>query len=219
MARKTLSSKNEYPERFEKVRGLSLRYILSNNATDPKKPGILFFHGFSFSLDDWRKVGILDRVVDGGYRFLALDLPSGKSSKSDHVTFQKVAEYIPMLDEFLEKVSFSSVKLVLVGPSMGGGFALSYAIAHPNIVAGLVLISPSLKSIGEEEIEEIRTPSMLVWGERDNVFPIEEYGKRLKNTMTHSKLVIIKGAGHAAYLDKPSEFNDLMLDFLDEISE
>ena len=213
-------STSKFPERHERVQGHSFRFIASDNSLiSNKKPFILFFHGFSFSLDDWRKTGTLERVQSLGYPFVALDLPSGKASKSDHISYEKVADCIPIIDEFLEKIdAFAAGKTIIIGPSMGGGFALVYAIAHPEKVAGLVLVSPSLNSIEEQELENLETPTMLVWGERDNVFPLEEYGKQLKNTLPHAKLVIIKGAGHAAYLDKHEEFNELLSDFLEELA-
>jgi pimeloyl-ACP methyl ester carboxylesterase len=191
------------------------------------KLGVLFFHGFSLSLDDWKKTGTFDCLVSAGYpSFLALDLPSGKSSKSDKINFQNVSECIPVIDELLEKVGFfpwekgnaKRRQAVIIGPSMGGDFALAYAIAHPDKVAGLVLVGPTLKFIGDEDLENLQTPTLLVWGEKDNIFPLEEYGRQLKNKLPHAKLLIIKGAGHTAYLDKPEEFNDLLVDFLEEIS-
>jgi len=218
-------------DRYEGTQGHSIRYYVGGDQGETKvapisKLGVLFFHGFSFSLDDWKKTGTFDRISTAGYpAFIALDLPSGKSSKSDKFNFQSVSECIPVIDEFLEKVGFFAEKdsrkrrqTVIIGPSMGGGFALAYAIAHQDKVAGLVLISPSLKSIADEDLENLQTPTLLVWGEKDNVFPLEEHGRQLKNKLPHAKLIIIKGAGHAAYLDKPEEFNDLLVDFLEEIS-
>jgi len=101
---------------------------------------------------------------------------------------------------------------------MGGGFALSYAIAHPDKVAGLVLVGPLLSSIADEDLGNLQTPTLLVWGEKDDLFPVDDYGRELKNKLPRSKLLIIKGASHSAYLDKPDVFNDLLLDFLEEIS-
>jgi 4,5:9,10-diseco-3-hydroxy-5,9,17-trioxoandrosta-1(10),2-diene-4-oate hydrolase len=58
---------------------------------------------------------------------------------------------------------------------------------------------------------------LLVWGEWDRVFPLDEYGKPLKEILPRAKLVVIKQAGHGAYLDRPDEFNELLLDFLSEV--
>lgn len=60
-------------------------------------------------------------------------------------------------------------------------------------------------------------PVLLIWGDKDTLFPVEEYGKALKNQLSRSKLLILKDAGHAVYLEKPSEFNELLVDFLSDI--
>jgi len=209
-------------DKYLTVRGHSFRYFTEKSKNNNKGICVLFFHGFSFSLDDWKKTGTTERIVDAGYSALAMDLPSGRASKSDKISYHKVSECIPIIDEFLEKANFFSPekKAVIIGPSMGGGFALEYAMMFPQKVEGLVLVSPSLKSIDEErlEVELSKIPVMLVWGDRDNVFPLEECGRPLKEKLARSKLLVIKGAGHAAYLDKPEEFNDLLYDFLDELS-
>ena len=109
--------------------------------------------------------------------------------------------------------------IAIVGPSMGGGFALAYALSRPERVGALVLISPSVYRIPDEEKEKLsklEKPVLLVWGDRDRVFPFDEYGKPLKETLPPAKLVIVEQAGHGVYLDKPNEFNELLVDFLSE---
>ena len=80
--------------------------------------------------------------------------------------------------------------------------------------------SPSIYRIAEQEkskLSGLDMPVLLVWGDRDRVFPLDEYGKPLKETLPRAKLLIIKQAGHGAYLDKPDEFNGLLLEFLSEV--
>ncbi|KAF8019771.1 hypothetical protein BT93_G0457 [Corymbia citriodora subsp. variegata] len=49
-------------------------------------------------------------------------------------------------------------------------------------------------------------PTLLVWGELDQIFPLE-LGHRLKRHIGDSaELVVIKNAGHAVNLEKPKEF-------------
>ncbi|HZW55237.1 MAG TPA: alpha/beta hydrolase [Nitrososphaerales archaeon] len=216
---------------YEKINGLALRYWSSETDTkkSAEKPTILFFHGFSFSLDDWARIGTLDLIAKEGYPVIALDLPAGKGSKSDKMKTQIKEDFVCLVDKFLEKARVPNVgsdtnrgKLIIVGPSMGGGFALSYAIARPQRIAGLVLIAPATEPFSDERLmdglEGVEAPTMLVWGENDDVFPVETHARVLKNSLGHSKLLVIKGAGHAAYLDKPDEFNDLLIDFLEELS-
>lgn len=202
-----------------KIRAMSISPAESSNVLN--RPLVVLFHGYSFSLDDWTRIGTPKNLSSHGYSSIAIDLPSGKASLSDKLANASPPEVASLIQRVLAEFGWSSArgrKLVIVGPSMGGGFALSFALKAPASMTGLVLIAPSTRGLSIESLESLDIPTLLVWGERDNVFPVEEYARSLKNTLPRSKLLIIKGAGHAAYLDKPAEFHDLLLDFLEEIS-
>ena len=199
--------------RFLNMDGLSIRYW-KNAGGD--KPAIVFFHGWAFSLDNWLQIGTLEGLAKGGYAVYAVDLPAGRGSKSSKIKYEKAADLVPTIEKILSGLGLGSRSVVLVGPSMGGGFALAYALAHPERISALVLISPALHLVQDEDLSGLEVPVLLVWGENDSVFPLDEVGRPLKNELLHSKLIILKGAGHAAYLDKPSEFNELLLEFLEE---
>lgn len=199
------------------ARGLSIRYW-SGTKPIAGKPCIVFFHGNAFSIDNWISIGTLDLLTKKGYAVCAIDLPAGRISRSDKIEKEKLSDYVPILEEIFSKLGIGdkSHQIVLVGPSLGGGFALAYGLAHPEALSALVLISPATGSLEEEEFSKIEVPVLLIWGDNDDVFPLNDYGTRLKNEFLHSKLIILRGARHAAYLDKPEEFHELLLDFLDE---
>lgn len=207
------------------VDGLRVRYWTNGILKDKgepvvQKPTIVLFHGYSFSIDTWKETGTLDHLTKCGYPTYAVDLPSGKTTKSDKVDYERMESYVPIVEKIFSKLMIGSSlhPIVIIGPSMGGGFAVAYSIVHPGSVAALVLVSPALRTIDESQFQKLKMPIMLVWGERDNLFPLEEYGRPLKEKFPHSKLLIIKDAGHAAYLDKPQEFNELLVDFLEELT-
>jgi pimeloyl-ACP methyl ester carboxylesterase len=72
--------------------------------------------------------------------------------------------------------------------------------------------------VKEESLKDLEIPVLLIWGDKDNVFPVEQHGPKLKQILPRSKLLIIKGARHPAYLDRPQEFHELLFDFIEEIS-
>jgi len=215
------------PEDTIKIEGLSIRYwtnIGGLEGDDQKRPTVVLFHGNSLSLDSWKKTKTLEMLSSKGYRVFAIDLPAGKGSVSDKLgprTLKKDPDRIMrVLDELFDALDIGNSPFAIIGPSMGGGFALAYALTRPKRVAALVLISPSVYRIPEQEkgkLSSLDVSVLLVWGERDRVFPLDEYGKPLKEILPHAKLVIVKQAGHAVYLDKPEEFNELLLDFLTEV--
>ncbi|MBF5043581.1 alpha/beta hydrolase [Aggregicoccus sp. 17bor-14] len=100
---------------------------------------LLFVHGLGSYLKFWRYQ--LDAFAAQGYRVVALDLPGyGKSEKpaSFPYTMEAMADVVHELAE-----SLGVQKPVLIGHSMGGQTALSYAIRYPDALEALVLTSPA----------------------------------------------------------------------------
>jgi abhydrolase domain-containing protein 14 len=52
-----------------------------------------------------------------------------------------------------------------------------------------------------------------VWGEKDSIAPLA-MGERMKSKIDGSQLVVLKGASHPCYLDRPEEFHQALIDFL-----
>jgi abhydrolase domain-containing protein 14 len=207
--------------RFVNVDGLNLRIKTSPDlGADTSKPVVVLFHGHSFSLDDWDKIGTYGELSSRSIPFIAVHLPKGKASKSQKREESEVSGYIPLLMELFKQVGIHPVlsKLIIVGPSMGGAFALAYALEKKDEVLGLVLIAPSLAGVNREALENLEVPVLLIWGEKDNMFPLDQHGRELKEMLPQAKLLIIKGARHPAYLDQPQQFHELLFDFIDELT-
>jgi abhydrolase domain-containing protein 14 len=214
-------SKKEIGSRYVTVDGLKLRINTSPDLTaNSSKLVVVLFHGYSFSLDDWEKIGTFLELNRRGIPFIAVDLPKGKTTKSQKRSESQNAAYVPLLSHLFreEGIDPTKSKLIIVGPSMGGGFALSYALEKTDEILGLVLVAPSIAGINRESIENLDVPVLLIWGQADTVFPVEKDGRELKELVPQSKLLIVKGARHPVYLDKPSEFHELLFDFIEEVS-
>lgn len=64
-------------------------------------------------------------------------------------------------------------------------------------------------------LEQIRSPSLLLWGDRDVLVPLR-VGRELKTHLPNSSLHILRGAGHVLMFDKSEAFNQAVLGFLVE---
>ena len=64
------------------------------------------------------------------------------------------------------------------------------------------------------ELCDVRTPTLLVWGSHDPLFPIED-ARRAAGVLRDAELVVVEGCGHWPYLEAPETFNPALLGFLD----
>jgi pimeloyl-ACP methyl ester carboxylesterase len=102
---------------------------------------VVLIHGLGSYLKFWRYQ--IDAFQRRGYRVVALDLPGfGKSDKpaSFPYTMEAMADTVR---ELLAQLTPKIERPLLVGHSMGGQTALSYAIRYPDEPAAIVLASPA----------------------------------------------------------------------------
>lgn len=58
-----------------------------------------------------------------------------------------------------------------------------------------------------------RVPTMLVWGSRDPIIPVE-HAHAAHQAIGGSRLEIMEGVGHFPHIEEPGAFTDLIVDFL-----
>lgn len=98
--------------------------------------------------------------VEAGYRALLIDLPGyGYSSKPTDVIYS-TDYFVGYINEFLEAIKVD--KLALVGNSLGGALAMSFALKYPEKAEKLILMSPG--GI-EEKADYFKMPGMAIMKE------------------------------------------------------
>ncbi|MBN2447135.1 MAG: alpha/beta hydrolase [Phycisphaerae bacterium] len=70
-----------------------------------------------------------------------------------------------------------------------------------------------LYSTIRDELDAIKVPTLLIWGEHDTVHP-RDGALHFRENLPDARLVIVKDAAHAVMADQPAIFNRLVLDFL-----
>jgi abhydrolase domain-containing protein 14 len=169
---------------------------------------VLLLHGRRFHSGTWLETGTYKALASQGYHVVGLDLPGyGRSEKSE----------VPW-DRFLAALirELGMGKPVIVAPSMSGGFAFALLIKHPDLASGFVGVAPAWAEDHESEIQNIKVPTLLLWGENDTITPLS-LGEQLKSKIEGSRMVVLEGAGHPCYLDRPDEFHLALLEFLETI--
>ena len=65
------------------------------------------------------------------------------------------------------------------------------------------------------ELTAVTAPTLLVWGARDGVVPVEQAATWLER-MPDARLIVIPGAGHVPMVESPVELAEAIGSFLEE---
>ncbi|MDC1533487.1 alpha/beta hydrolase [Polaribacter sp.] len=65
----------------------------------------------------------------------------------------------------------------------------------------------------EEQLQNIQTPTLLIWGAKDTWIPLDN-GKRMDALLPNSKLVVLQNSGHVPMEENPKESFKVLNDFL-----
>lgn len=174
-------------------------------AGSPEAPTVLLLHGGRFSSQDWRELGTLEFLARQGYRALALDLPGFGGSEASELSHEKFLGALAPL--------VSDRPMVVVSPSMSGRFSLPLVIDRPSLLAGFVPVAPAAVAENLKGLQGSKVPTLIFWGGNDRMIPAK-LGEQLSAVMPNSRLVVLEGASHPCYLDRPLDFHRELLQFL-----
>jgi pimeloyl-ACP methyl ester carboxylesterase len=174
-----------------------------------RRSTVLLLHGARFTARTWDELGTLAELARAGWHAVALDWPGYGSSPR----WDGEPDPAMLIARACDELECATV--ALVAPSMSGRLAFAFVDAHPERAAGLVAIAPA-------NADEVRpaawpTPTLLLWGERDDVVPLAT-GRALAGRLAGARLEVFPGASHPCYLDDPARFHALLLQFLDPLA-
>lgn len=133
---------------------------------------VFLLHGFTGSANDW------DEIIphlNKKYSYAAFDLIGhGKSDAPNELVHYTTASMINQLHDIFRH--FTKDRFILVGYSMGGRAALSYAAKYPEELLGLILESTSA-GIADEKLRKERVLHDEQVIEIIEKKPIEEFFK------------------------------------------
>ncbi len=183
--------------------GASVHYLSAGPADAARS--LLFLHGASFHSGTWRELGTIELVAREGFRAVAVDLPGyGHSPQANVDPDGFLHELIPPL---------GLTRPVVVSPSMSGRFSYPLLQQHPETVGGFVPVAPAATPRYAPGLEGLEVPTLIFWGENDRVFPVEQ-ASLLAGYLKNVRTVILVGASHPCYLDRPEKFHRELLDFM-----
>jgi 4,5:9,10-diseco-3-hydroxy-5,9,17-trioxoandrosta-1(10),2-diene-4-oate hydrolase len=149
----TAEKKVPYQDQFITVGNLKTRYVCAGE----QGKDIVFIHGFGTSLEIWQKnIGELSKK----YRVWAFDIPGfGYSDLNAFPNY--VSSITGFLKGFLESLKIE--KATIAGLSLGGAISMNFAIEHPQLVEGLILVDAG--GLGTDLPLSMRIASLPFLGE------------------------------------------------------
>jgi 2-hydroxy-6-oxonona-2,4-dienedioate hydrolase len=82
----------------------------------------------------------------------------------------------------------------------------------------IALAKSAIRNNLGEELNQIKQPTLLIWGNNDTITPpfvAKEFNKLIPNSELH----FVDKCGHAPMMEVPDEFNVILLKFLKKLSE
>ena len=84
-----------------------------------------------------------------------------------------------------------------------------------KLVRTLAIAKSAIRHNMSKELPNIKTPTLLIWGENDLVTP-PEVAIEFKSLLPNSELKWIKKCGHAPMMEYPIEFNRILSNWLNQ---
>ncbi len=122
------------PAQVRTIAGMSVHVRESGPA---QAPALILLHGMGASLHTWEPWA---RALDNSFRVIRFDLPGHGLTPPDPAGDYSETRSHEILAALMD--SLGVVRATLIGNSMGGRIAWSFAAAQPERVEKLVLISP-----------------------------------------------------------------------------
>ena len=82
----------------------------------------------------------------------------------------------------------------------------------------IALAKSAIRNNLGEELRQIKQPTLLIWGNNDNITP-PFVGQEFNKLIPNSELYFIDKCGHAPMMETPEEFNVILHKFLRKLNE
>ena len=143
------------------------------------------------------RVAVKIALIDKRLKKLVLTGSAGVKPKRKPSYYFKVYSY-KLLKKFVSKnklKNFGSSEYKKLSPIMQKSY--------------LKIVNEHLDS----EYEQIKNQTLIIFGDRDKETPLY-MAKKINKYIKNSKLIVIKNAGHFAFIDNSALFNAYLLEFL-----
>jgi predicted alpha/beta-hydrolase family hydrolase len=212
------------PESFARETDPPIRGWLHRPSVSNEK-GLILAHGAGSSAQAPLLVALSEIFSDAGYTVLRIDLPYRQTRSFGPPSPATAArDRAGLKNAVLEMKTIISGKVFLGGHSYGGRQSSMLCVEHPDLVAGLLLLSYPLHPPRKPEqqrtqhLPDLRAASLFISGTRDPFGSIAEIEKAIKMIPAKVKLVAVEGAGHDLGLKGKAKKEGLTQEILAEFN-
>ena len=171
----------------------------------------ILMHGYNWTSDVWIESETIKSLNDNGINVYAIDIPGFPKSRSKFDKTDVTEEdIIDILLDFARKNINPETNLFLLGTSGSGYVALKIAEKHSYNFKGIIAVAPV--EVNKINLDRITSRLLVIYGTEDTV--IKDVYSEAGQFNGDVSIKIIKNAGHRCYIDKPMEFNHILLDFI-----
>ena len=86
-----------------------------------------------------------------------------------------------------------------------------------KVIKIIYLAKSAIRNNLGEELNQIKQPTCLIWGQNDTITP-PFVGEEFQKLIPNSELHFIDKCGHAPMMEVPNEFNQILSEFLAKLS-
>lgn len=185
-------------------------FVLVSKDTKKEAPPILLLHGAKTSSATWEKIGTTAALVKEGFDVYTVDLPGyGRSEGKVDAPLRK-----KFLKGLIAKLNLE--KPFLVAPDISGGYAVPFIAEFGTNLTGMVQIATAgaVRMMQPSKWQRIAaaTWTTYIYGELDTA--ISAFAPQFFKDAPSVEMHMMKGV--TSYIDKPRQFNQLLLAFLNK---
>jgi pimeloyl-ACP methyl ester carboxylesterase len=85
-----------------------------------------------------------------------------------------------------------------------------------RVIRILAMAKSAIRHNMSKDLHKITIPVLLIWGRNDKITP-PDVAQEFNNLLPDSELHWVENCGHAPMMERPEEFNRILMDFLDKI--
>lgn len=165
-------------------------YVVESGESAPNKPTLVFLHGFTGSSKTY---AAMMSAWSEAYHCLSFDMIGhGKTDSPTTSSRYRMENVIADIWQLLQEKAIRQV--VLIGYSMGGRVAISFANQFPEMVKGLALIgsSPGLRTAEEREQRRSSDEKLAAWLQTVGIEEFVNYWQELPLFDSQKQLTVEK---------------------------